>query len=68
MELIAISGNTLINPEKIDSVEVEELRNGGEIRIVVNGTPHVVENQFFMKVLEQLKTIGLDSSAQTFAG
>ena len=68
MELIAISDSTLINPEKIDSVEIEPLRNGAEIRIIVNGTPHVVENQFFMKVLDKLKTIGLDSSAQTFAG
>ena len=67
MELVAISENVMINPEKIESLELRPLNKNEQLIITVNGKSHFVKVGV-KELLNKLKIIGIDASDQFFAG
>ena len=67
MELVAISENVMINPEKIDSLELRKLKKNEQLILTINGKAHFVKVDVG-ELLNKLKIIGIDASDQFFAG
>jgi hypothetical protein len=66
MQLIPISDDILINPDKISTVEIRKRKGSTSIAIVVEGRTHEVTVNPGM-LLAELKRVGVDMSKQFFA-
>lgn len=67
MKLIRISESTLINPEKITAIKIEEREGRTEIIVIVDGIPYSV-TKGMDEFLKSLVAFGLESTEQFFAG
>ena len=63
--LIQISGNTLVNPDKIDAVEVIESTEGLQL-VIYMGNKTFLATKNAHEILEQLKQV--DKHEQFWAG
>jgi len=65
MELIAISDDTMVNPDKVSIVEIVRKKGSAEVRITVEGKNLIVEKpKEFLRLM--LKS-GVDLNQQFFS-
>ncbi len=66
MQLIPISEDVLINPDKISTVEIRRKKGNNTISVTIEGRTHEVSVNPGM-LLAELKRVGVDMSKQFFA-
>lgn len=67
MNLVSISKNVLVNPEKITSIELKNVKGRIDILVLVEGRQYSVEKDVSV-FLRELKASGVEAPEQFWAG